>query len=483
MNVLLESLLEILKIIFWFVVVLVPLVVIHEFGHYSISRLFGVKIPEFAIGFPLTKRLFYKRWKGTIWSFYPVIIGGFVRIWGDNDAIDNAHEDIKTDPKGATKKYLESRLEEILSNQELQFFLEDNNLEYNKRWKKFENSKYLQGKEVEEEKADLENFKKLRKQLLTLLGWELESNLERKDTFFKKTWLQQTLIIFAGVFFNFLTGIFLMWFVFSFVSGFNRTIPIGDLNDLRSDIKISKESQNPKVSGVIKDTPADQIGLKTKDELVEFAGRKVNDLKDQQEFINLVQENKNKEVIVKYKSIENGQEFSKNVVLAEKDGKTLFGIQVIYKDVNFVAKNPFVGLKMAWNQFTFVFVESFKALGQIFLALLPTSKDRQALELVSGPIAISIISSEIFEKGGLGGILNVMALVSISLGIFNILPIPALDGGRWVILTINKVLGKRNRRLEATAISITFAAMLLLALVVAFRDVQGAISGKYTNLF
>ena len=475
--------LEVLKIIFWFVIVLVPLVVIHEFGHYSISKLFKVKIPEFAVGFPLTKRLFYKRWKGTIWSFYPVLIGGFVRIWGDNDAIDNVADEIKTDPKKATKQYLQSRFDEIIINRELQFFLEDNNLEYSKKWQKFENSKFAQGQEVEAEKGDLEGFKKLKKQLTTLIGWELEENLESDNTFFKKTWLQQTCIIFAGVFFNFLTGIFLMWFVFTFISSFNRTIPIGDLNTLRKDIKISKESENPKVSGVFKDTAASEIGLKTKDELIEFAGKKVNDLKSQDDFVKLVQENKNKEVAVTYKSLESGQVMTKKVTLKEKDGKTLFGIQVIYKDVAFVAKNPFIGLKMAWTQFSFVFVESFKGLGQIFLALLPTTKDRQALELVSGPIAISIISSEIFEKGGIGGILNVMALISISLGIFNILPIPALDGGRWVILTINKILGKRNRRLEAAAISITFAAMLLLALVVAFRDVQGAISGKFNNLF
>jgi regulator of sigma E protease len=476
-------LIEIFKIIFWFVLVLVPLVVIHEFGHYSISKLFGVKIPEFAVGFPLTKRLFYKRWKGTIWSFYPIVIGGFVRIWGDNDAIDNVSDNIKTDPKDATKQYLENRLEEILANKELQFFLEDNNLEYNKKWQKFENSGFIQDKELETEKDDLENFKRLKKQLLTLIGWELEANLEAKNTFFTKTWLQQTLIIFGGILFNFITGIFLIWFVFTFISSFNRSIPIGELNNLRKNIKISSESQNPKVSGVIKDTPADQIGLKTKDELIEFNGYKINDLKDQNEFVKLVQESKDKEILVKYKSIETGQEMAKKVTIKEKDGKTLFGIQVIYKDAKFVAKNPWIALKMAGSQFGFVFVESFKALGQIGLALLPTTKDKQALELVSGPIAISVISSEVFEKGGIGGILNVMALVSMSLGIFNMLPIPALDGGRWVILTINKILGKRNRRLEAAAISITFAAMLLLAILIAFRDIQGTISGKFNNLF
>ena len=87
-----NTIFETLVLVFWFIIILVPLIVIHVFGHYIMSRLSGVKIPEFAVGFPLTKRLFYKKIKGTVWSFYPVLIGGFVRIWGDSDAIDEAFE-------------------------------------------------------------------------------------------------------------------------------------------------------------------------------------------------------------------------------------------------------------------------------------------------------------------------------------------------------------------------------------------------------
>lgn len=72
-----------------------------------------------------------------------------------------------------------------------------------------------------------------------------------------------------------------------------------------------------------------------------------------------------------------------------------------------------------------------------------------------------------------------MAAVSISLAIFNLLPIPALDGGRWVILTINKITGKRNRKLEAAIISTTFLLMIGLALIIALRDIQGISVGRF----
>ena len=471
----LSSILQIPLLVFWFVIILVPLVVIHEFGHYLMSRLFGVKIPEFAVGFPLTRRWFYTKWKGTIWSFYPILIGGFVRIWGDNDAIDEAYDEHKIDPKGAKEKYIQSRFGEIMVNKELQFFLHENNLEFSAEWKGFENSDFAKGKSNDMSESE----EKLYDKLAVLISWEFDKAIDSKDSFFHKNWIQQTLIISGGVLFNLITAIILFWILFAAIGIPKGPTQLEDISNYKPYINVKYEDKYVKVSGVAKDSSADKTGLKPKDELLKFAGVEVNNVKSQVDFKKIVTENSGKEVEVVYISAESGEQKTATVKLEDKGEKTLFGIGTLYKEFDFEAKDLGNAFMLSWNRTGMVIVKSFESLGNIVLALLPGDRNRDALNQVAGPIAVSQISSQIFNISGIAGILDVMGLISISLAVFNILPIPALDGGRWIIITINKLLGKRNRKLEAAVISVTFIALLLLGLVVAVKDVNGIIKGDF----
>jgi Peptidase family M50 len=124
---------------FWgllsFIAIFIPAVCIHEFGHLLMAKLCGVRVPEYAVGMPYTKRWFWFKKFGIVWAFYPILMGGFVRLYGDSDAIDNAFDDNKTDPKMARQNYISSRFEEIIISQMLQFFLEDNSVEFTEKWK------------------------------------------------------------------------------------------------------------------------------------------------------------------------------------------------------------------------------------------------------------------------------------------------------------------------------------------------------------
>jgi regulator of sigma E protease len=71
-----------------------------------------------------------------------------------------------------------------------------------------------------------------------------------------------------------------------------------------------------------------------------------------------------------------------------------------------------------------------------------------------------------------------MAILSISLAIFNILPIPALDGGRFIIISLNKILGRRFQKIENIAITTTFLFLMGLGTIVAFKDVWTTIFTK-----
>src|SRR5215469_7852426 len=69
-----------------FLLILSVLVLIHEAGYYFVAKKFGIKVEEFGFGFPLTPALWQKKKGETLYSFYPVLIGGFVKLYGEDEA-------------------------------------------------------------------------------------------------------------------------------------------------------------------------------------------------------------------------------------------------------------------------------------------------------------------------------------------------------------------------------------------------------------
>ena len=116
MQILINLITNIALILFWFIVILTPLVIVHELGHLLISRLFRVKIPEFGIGLPLTKHRIKFTWRKITWSIYPWLLGGFVRIFGDNDAIDEADYQNTLKSPDAKKNFIIQRTAELLKD-------------------------------------------------------------------------------------------------------------------------------------------------------------------------------------------------------------------------------------------------------------------------------------------------------------------------------------------------------------------------------
>lgn len=71
---------------FVFLLILSVLVLIHEAGHYFVAKKFGIKVEEFGFGFPLTPPIWQRKIGETVYSFYPVLIGGFVKLYGEDEA-------------------------------------------------------------------------------------------------------------------------------------------------------------------------------------------------------------------------------------------------------------------------------------------------------------------------------------------------------------------------------------------------------------
>lgn len=69
-----------------FLLILSVLVLIHEAGHYFMAKKFGIKVEEFGFGFPLTPPLWQTKKGETVYSIYPLLIGGFVKVFGEDEA-------------------------------------------------------------------------------------------------------------------------------------------------------------------------------------------------------------------------------------------------------------------------------------------------------------------------------------------------------------------------------------------------------------
>ncbi|BBP89412.1 hypothetical protein BsIDN1_30300 [Bacillus safensis] len=95
-----------------------------------------------------------------------------------------------------------------------------------------------------------------------------------------------------------------------------------------------------------------------------------------------------------------------------------------------------------------------------------------SLDMLAGPVGIYDMTGEVAKQGVLT-LMQFAAFLSINLGIVNLLPIPALDGGRLLFLFVEAIRGKPiNREKEALVVFIGVAFLMLLMLVVTWNDIQ-----------
>ena len=78
-----------------FILVLIVLILVHELGHFSVAKLFGIKVEEFGVFFP--PRLFAKKWGETVYSFNLIPLGGFVKIFGESQTDSESLPSVKED--------------------------------------------------------------------------------------------------------------------------------------------------------------------------------------------------------------------------------------------------------------------------------------------------------------------------------------------------------------------------------------------------
>jgi regulator of sigma E protease len=300
------------------------------------------------------------------------------------------------------------------------------------------------------------------------------SRAEEPDSFAAKSAWKRIVVLAAGVMMNF----FLAWVLITSALMIGAPQPVEE-GQPASGTALDSKIQ---ISQVIKNSPAEQSGLKIGDELISCIGtapackKRFTAIKEVQTYIN---ENKGENIIL---SIKRGKSFLEIKSAPRQDfpvdqgpmGITLASTQIIQYPWYEAIGRGFMG---TINLIILIVSTLFEIIKNIFMGQ-KVSVD------VSGPVGIALITKQVTELG-LVYIIQFAALLSINLGIINILPFPALDGGRILFILIEKIKGSPvSQKVEQAIHSSGFVLLLLLMVFITFRDlIRENIIDKLRSLF
>lgn len=409
-----------------FFIVLSILVLVHELGHFIAAKKLGIKVEEFGLGLP--PRIFGIKFGETEYSVNWLPIGGFVKLFGEE-----GEENIKI--LNSPPKADQPKAEKV----------------------KFQSSK-----------------------------WKEEI---KKRAFYSRPVWQRGVVLVAGVFMNFLLAITVISYLF--IQGV--PVPVGRVH----------------VSYISADSPAYAAGLKEKDIILSINDLKVSDMKI---FQDEVKKNLGKETdirVLRGATLQHaGKDLDKCLDCRElsfkliprtdppfmkvpqvqkgaigsliSDIKNYFripetkpqppregalGIGISNYEVRFYSwyEAPLYGLSESLT----LSKEGFKGILTIVWKMItfqPVSKD------VAGPIGIAQMTG-LAVKSGINSVLELLGLLSLNLAIVNILPFPALDGGRFLFVVIEAITGKKVKTdWERYVHQIGMIILLLLMALVTLND-------------
>jgi len=283
--------------------------------------------------------------------------------------------------------------------------------------------------------------------------------LAKRSLAYKPKW-QQALVLFAGIFANFL----LAWLLFSF--GFMSGLP----TSVGSEIAGQKLSDvNLVITSVAKDSPAEKAGLKIGDKIfsIKSGDNSTTDISPET-IISFVVGSEGKEIDIGYTRGKNTEINTVKIIpsIDPIDGKEKIGISM---DQIGTAKLPvFMAL---WEGMKLDLLMTKNTAVGLYTLISEGIRGKGSFASVTGPVGMVGIVGDAYQFGFVY-LMSFAALISINLAIINLLPFPALDGGRLFFLLIEKIKGSRiNPKIANTANMIGFGLLILLMLVITYHDI------------
>lgn len=412
-----------MKGILIFLVVFGLLVFVHEFGHFIVAKKSGILVREFSIG--MGPKLFQIRRNPTTYTIRWLPLGGYVRLAGSDD-------ETKLDPGMTVVVQLNDKGEVV-------------------RIDASESDLPIEGIPIQVTNADLVDA-------LTISGYEngdenkpvtypvnhdatiIDKNktelvIAPRDTQFQQANVWQKLATnFAGPFMNIVLG-FVVFMIWTF------TVP---------------GPATTTIAKVENNSPAQVAKIKANDEIISINGKKMSDFED---ISNQISRSKGKDLKIRVK-----QGSTYHTAIVKPTSKTIqkqkvYQIGIVAKsDENFGAK-----LKRGWDTAVSTTGLIFNAVGNLFRHF--------SLNKLSGPVGIYSQTSQVSNMG-FTYVLAFLAMISINLGIVNLIPIPGLDGGKLLLNLIELFRGKPiSEEHEAIVELIGFGLLLVLIIAVTGNDI------------
>lgn len=418
-----------MKTILTFVIVFGILVIVHEFGHFFFAKRSGILVREFAIG--MGPKIYGHQAKdGTTYTLRLLPIGGYVRMAGNGDdeteMAPGMPLSLSLNSDGVVEKINLSKKVQLTNGipvELVRYDLED----------ELTITAFVNGDDTEAVTYPVDHDATI----IEADGTEIR--IAPRDVQFQsaKLW-QRMLTNFAGPMNNFILAI-LLFIVLAFMQG---------------GVQVTNTNQ---IGAVLPDGAAEVAGLKENDHILSINDKKITSWTD---LTSQITANPGKKLNFEVQRDGKVQDIEVTPKSVESNGQKVgqLGIQAPMK-TGFVDKIV-GGTKQAFSSS----LEIFKALGSLFTGF--------SLNKLGGPVMMFQLSSEAASQGMMT-VIGLMAMLSMNLGIVNLLPIPALDGGKLVLNVIEGVRGKPlSQEKEGILTLIGFGFLMLLMVLVTWNDIQ-----------
>ena len=408
-----------------FILVFGIIVVVHEFGHFYFAKKSGILVREFAIG--MGPKIFAHIGKdGTAYTIRILPLGGYVRMagWGD-DATE-----IKTGTPVSLTLADDGKVKRInLSGKKL----DQTALPMQVTQFDFEDKLFIKGLVLEEEKTFAVDH-----DATVVEADGTEVRIAPLDVQYQNASIWGKLITnFAGPMNNFILGVVVFWILILLQGGVRDT--------------------QTNLFHVMPEGALAKVGLAETAQITKVGSHEV---KNWQDLIQAVEaDTKDKTAPTLDVTIsENGSEKQVTVTPEENQGRYILGVQP--------------GIK---SDLLSMFVGGFTTAADSGLRILSALKNlifHPDLNKLGGPVAIFKASSDA-AKNGLENVLYFLAMISINIGIFNLIPIPALDGGKIVLNILEAIRRKPLKQEIETYVTMTgVVIMVVLMLAVTWNDIM-----------
>ena len=408
-----------------FILVFGIIVVVHEFGHFYFAKKSGILVREFAIG--MGPKIFAHIGKdGTAYTIRILPLGGYVRMagWGDDTT------EIKTGTPVSLTLTDDGKVKRInLSGKKL----DQTALPMQVTQFDFEDKLFIKGLVLEEEKTFAVDH-----DATVVEADGTEVRIAPLDVQYQNATIWGKLITnFAGPMNNFILGVVVFW-ILIFMQGGVRDV---DTNQFH----------------VMPQGALAKVGVPETAQITKIGSHEVSNWES---LIQAVEsETKDKMAPTLDVTIsENGSDKQVTVTPEESQGRYLLGVQP--------------GIK---SDFLSMFVGGFTTAADSALRILSDLKNlifQPDLNKLGGPVAIFKASSDA-AKNGIENVLYFLAIISINIGIFNLIPIPALDGGKIVLNILEAIRRKPLKQEIETYVTLAgVVIMVVLMIAVTWNDIM-----------